>query len=535
MEHALDFILQQIRGIWRYRGIGMLLAWLICLIGWLVVLALPDTYAAWARVYIDTRTRLSQVTEGIAVESNIASQAEAVREALLGGPQLQKVASLSIPRYNRATPEDQADIVDGLRTRLQVEAASDRQTTGPKNQQVPADLYTITYTDRNRQTAHRVVDQLLKLFLANSLGGTQEGSEQAQQFLQVQIVDYDKKLAAAEARLADFKRQNAGLVPGATGGDYFQRLNTMQDELDKDRLALTTAEQKRDELNRQLQSEQPLMGISSNVTGAGGAVDTATAIRETQARLDDLQLRYTDKHPDVIATRRSLEDLKRRQKIEIDAVRRGDQAAIAASGLAANPVYQGIKLQLSQVDVEVAAARQQVTDEEAKIAQQRKLINTAPQVEAEYERLNRDYTVTHTQYQALVDRLSRAKLSDKADATGVVRFEVVDPPTGKEEPVLPNRLSLIFMVLAGGLGTGVGVAFLLHQLRPVFTSSRQLTDMTQLPVLGSVNMTWPERHKAANRRAIWAYSFGAVALVVLALVVLLTDDFTSQFLHGLIA
>ena len=41
----------------------------------------------------------------------------------------------------------------------------------------------------------------------------------AQQFLTQQIAEYDKKLAAAESRLADFKRHNAGLVPGATGGD----------------------------------------------------------------------------------------------------------------------------------------------------------------------------------------------------------------------------------------------------------------------------------------------------------------------------
>jgi polysaccharide chain length determinant protein (PEP-CTERM system associated) len=541
MEHALDFILQQIRGIWRYRGVAMMVAWIVCLLGWLVVLALPDTYSAWARVYVDTRTRLSQVTEGIAVESNIASQAEAVREALLGGPQLQKVASLAIPRFASASPEDQADIVDGLRLRLQVEAASDGLSppgTPATKKDVPADLYTITYTDRNRQTAHRVVDQLLRLFLANSLGGTQEGSEQAQQFLVQQIADYDKRLATAEQRLADFKRENAGLVPGATGGDYFQRLNTESDELDKDRLALTMAEQKRDELNRQLHSEEPLLGVSTtpiNGNGSGGALDTATQIRETQARLDELLLRYTDKHPDVIAARHSLDELKQRQKAEIEAARRGDQSAINASGLAANPVYQGMKLQLSQIDVEVAAARQQVADEEAKIAAQRKLINTAPQVEAEYERLNRDYNVTHTQYQALVDRLSRAKLSDKADATGVVRFEVVDPPTGKEDPVSPNRLALIFLVLAGGLGSGIGVAFLLHQLRPVFTSSRQLTDLTQLPVLGSVNMTWPERHKAQGRRAIWVYSFSAAMLILVAVLVLLTDSITSQFLHGFIA
>jgi polysaccharide chain length determinant protein (PEP-CTERM system associated) len=523
MGHALDLIVQQIRGAWRFRRAALLIAWLVCLIGWLIVLALPDTYSAGARVYIDTRTRLSQVTQGIAVESNIASQAEGVREALLGGPQLEKVARLAIPGFAAAPPDTQADIVQGLRTRLDVQASSERE--GMKNQ--PADLYTITYTHRNRETARRVVDQLLRIFLANSLGGSQEGSEQAQQFLSQQIAEYDKKLAAAEARLADFKREHAGLVPGATGGDYFSRLHAETDELDHDRLALTLAEQKRDELQRQLSSETG----STN----GGGVDTATQIRETQARLDELLLRFTDKHPDVIAARRTLEDLKTRQKAEVEAVRRGDQAAIAATGLTANPVYQGIRLQLSQVDVEVAGARQQVAGQEAKIAEQRKLINTAPQVEAEYERLDRDYSVTHSEYQALVDHLSRAKLSDKADATGVVRFEVVDPPTVNPVPVFPDRLKLILEVLAAGLGAGMGAAYLLHQLRPVFSSTRQLMELTQLPVLGSVSMTWPERHRASARRAIWRYALGATTLVLLAVVVLLTDDVTSQFLHRFVA
>jgi polysaccharide chain length determinant protein (PEP-CTERM system associated) len=523
MGHALDLIVQQIRGAWRFRRAALLVAWLVCLIGWLIVLAWPDTYSAGARVYIDTRTRLSQVTKDIAVESNIAAQAEGVREALLGGPQLEKVARLTIPGFAAAPPDTQADIVQDLRTSLDVQASSERE--GLKNQ--PADLYTITYTNRNRETARRVVDQLLRIFLANSLGGSQEGSEQAQQFLSQQIAEYDKKLAAAEARLADFKREHAGLVPGATGGDYFSRLHAETDELDRDRLALTLAEQKRDELQRQLSSE-------TGSTNGGGA-DTATQIRDTQARLDELLLRFTDKHPDVIAARRTLEDLKLRQKAEIEAVRRGDQAAIAATGLASSPVYQGIKLQLSQIDVEVAGARQQVAGQEAKIAEQRKMINTAPQVEAEYERLDRDYSVTHTEYQALVDRLSRAKLSDKADATGVVRFEVVDPPAVNPDPVFPNRLKLILEVLAAGLGAGIGAAYLLHQLRPVFSSTRQLMELTQLPVLGSVSMTWPERHRAGARRAVWRYALGATTLVLLAVVVLLTDDITSQFLHRFVA
>jgi polysaccharide chain length determinant protein (PEP-CTERM system associated) len=530
MRHALDLFLEQIRGAWRFRRTAMVVAWVLCLLGWLIILGFPDTYSAHARVYVDTRTRLSQVTQGIAVESNIATQAEEVRQALLGGPQLQKVARLAIPGFANATPEAQADIVQGLHDRLDVAATNDREALQKKE---PADLYTITYTDRSMERARRVVDQLLRLFLANSLGGSQEGSEQAQQFLTQQISEYDKRLAAAEERLADFKREHPGLVPGSTGGDFFARLHTETDELDKYRLALTIAEQKRDELQRQLAGEIPAMGSAGS--RAGAPVDTATAIRETQARLDELLLRFTDKHPDVLAARRQLEDLRVRQKTEIEAVRRGDKSAIAESGIGANPIYQGMKLQLSQIDVEVAAARQQVADQERKIAELRKTINTAPQVEAEYERLNRDYAVTHTQYQALVDRMSRARLSDKADATGVVRFEVVDPPAVDPEPIFPKRTKLIFQVLAAGLAAGLGLAYLLHQLRPVFTSARQLTEATQLPVLGYVSMTWVERHRAVGRRALWAYSFGAVLLVVVAVVTFLTDGLTSHFLHALIA
>ena len=525
MNAALEFTLELIRGVWRFRWTAMLVAWIVCLVGWLVVLAMPDTYSAWARVYVDTRTRLSQLTQGIGVESNIASEAEGVREALLGGPQLEKVARLSMPDYASASSGQQAAIISGLRTRLQVEA-----TGGERNR--PADLYMITYTDPDRQTARRVVSQLLKLFLANSLGGSQEGSERAQQFLTQQIAEYDKKLAAAESRLADFKRHNAGLVPGATGGDYFTRLHGDSDDLDKDRLALTVAEQRRDELQRQLSSEQP--GMVSGGT-SGGGTDTSSVIRETQARLDELLLRFTDKHPDVIAARRTLEDLKKRQQAEIAAVRRGDQAAIAASGLGASPVYQGIKLQLSRADVEVAAARRQVADREGRIAELRKMINTAPEVEAEFARLNRDYDVTRGQYQALVERLNRAKLSDKAEATGVVRFEVVDPPTGSDQPVYPDRIRLILVVLLGGFAAGIGVAYLMHQVRPVFASARQLAELTQLPVLGVVSMTWLERHQAQARHAVWVYSMAVAVLMGVAAVTLLTESAASHFLHGLIA
>ena len=521
MNAALEFLAEQVRGLWRFRWIAMLIAWIVCLVGWLIILMIPDTYAAWARVYVDTRTRLSQVTQGIAVESNIASQVEAVRSAILGGPQLEKVAKLAIPSYAGASAARQREMIEGLRQRLTVEVNADKTA--------PADLYTISYTDHSPQDAHHVVDQLLNLFMSNTLGGTQFGSEQAQKFLAQQIDEYDRKLQAAESKLADFKRQNAGLVPGATGGDYFSRLQAETDELNKERAVLMVAQQKRDELHRQLSSEQPLMGSAGN---GGGGLDTSSQLREAQGRLDELLLRYTDKHPDVISARRAVEDLRARQAVELAAVRHGDQAAIAATGMAVNPVYQGIRLQLSQADVDVAAAQRQVSDQQTRIDDLHKMINTAPQVEAEYSRLTRDYDVTRGQYQALLERLNRAKLSDEADATGVVRFQIVDPPTGSDHPVAPDRIRLILTVLVGGFAAGIGAAYFMHQLRPVFSSTRQLTELTQLPVLGAVSMTWLERHKAEGRRAVWAYSMAAGTLVLVGLITLATQGIAVRLLHG---
>jgi hypothetical protein len=156
-------------------------------------------------------------------------------------------------------------------------------------------------------------------------------------------------------------------------------------------------------------------------------------------------------------------------------------------------------------------------------------------VEAEFARLNRDYDVTRGQYQALVERLNRAKLSDKAEATGVVRFEVVDPPTGSDQPVSPDRIRLILVVLLGGLAAGIGVAYLMHQVRPVVASARQLAELTQLPVLGVVSMTWLERHQAQARHAVWVYSMAVAVLIAAAAMMLLTQSATSRFLQGLIA
>lgn len=526
MGAFITLLLEHIQGAWRFRRVAIVVAWGICFAGWAAVLTLPDSYEASARVFVDTHTRIGEVTQGLVVASNIDTQIQRVRQALLGGPELEKVVQASYPEYASATPQRRQALISSLRDRIEMTASAARDNS-------TAGVYTISFRDASRENSLAVVRLLLNVFVEGSLGGSREGSQQAQKFLVDQIADYERRLSTAENRLADFKKQNVGMMPGAQG-DYFTRLQTEMNTVQKARQDLGVAQRRRDELARQLSGEQ-VVGGPAGVPGTTGTpavgADTASRIRETQGRIDELLLQFTEKHPDIIALRQTLADLKARQQAEIDAVRRGDPAAIAQLGVNANPVFQSIRLQLNQADVDLASLRATISDGEARIDSLRKLVNTAPEVEAEFSRLNRDYEVTSAQYRALVERLERTRLADQADATGSITFEVIDPPAAGFMPVAPNRPRLILIILVAGLALGGGVAYLLHELRPVFSSVRQLHEVTGIPVLGVVNMTWLARHRAFARRRTLVYASMILALVAIAVVMLVVQETAAHFVQ----
>jgi hypothetical protein len=79
---------------------------------------------------------------------------------------------------------------------------------------------------------------------------------------------------------------------------------------------------------------------------------------------------------------------------------------------------------------------------------------------------------------------------------------------------------LVLAVLFGSIGAGGAIAFLLHTLRPVYTSVKSLAESTGLTVLGSVSMAWLERHTHLRRRSYFRYAVAIGGLFVIGAVVL---------------
>jgi hypothetical protein len=170
---------------------------------------------------------------------------------------------------------------------------------------------------------------------------------------------------------------------------------------------------------------------------------------------------------------------------------------------------------LASSEVMVAGLRARVDEYSSRYAQALAAVKTAPQLEAEFAQLNRDYSIHKKNYEDLVARRESASLSGDLDvASGVADFKLIDPPRANPKPVAPNRLLLLAGVLAVCLLAGVFTTFVGSQLRPVFHDAGELRLRTELPVLGVVSRLISDAEKRRVRVDLVRFGVASGGLVV---------------------
>ena len=502
MEDILQQVRSLLRAAWKYRRLGMLFAWLIGAIAAGVILRIPDKYEASARIFVDTQSILKPLMSGLAVQPNIDQQVMMLSRTLISRPNVEKLIRMSDADLEIASKADQEDLIDRLTKTLEI------KSTNRDN------LYTISYRDTDPAKAQRIVQSLVSIFIESSLGGKRQDSDSARKFIEEQIRNYEKKLEEAESRLKDFKLRNIDIqtTEGKSGVD---RLGEIAGLLEKSRLELREAENSRDALRRQIVGEEPVLLPESPGADASISLPEIDGRIDVQKRnLDTLLQKYTDKHPDVVGTRRLIKDLEEQKREEIISRRKFAQANPGA-GISNNPAFQQLKVSLGEAEASVASLRARVDEYQSRYKRTKEMMKSMPQVEAEYAQLNRDYEINKKNYEQLVTRRESAELTgDLESAGGGADFRLIDPPRVSSKPVAPNRLLLLPLGLLFAIAGGLFVAFVASQLRPVFFDGKALRDETNLPLLGIVSLIPNEARQKQEHTSLIRFLLAAGALVV---------------------
>ena len=511
MDELLQTALVYLRGMWHRRWIGLGAAWLAGIIAVTIVYRIPEKYEASARVYVDTESLLKPLLAGLAIQPNIDQQVALISRTLISRPNVEKLVRMADLDLGAKSDSARDGLVDGVMNTI-------RMSGGTTN-----NLYGISYRDTSPERAQKVVQSLLTIFVESSLGDKRQDSRSAVKFVDEQIKRYVDTLQASENRLKEFKLKYLG-VAERDGQDYFGRLGKLGADIESAKLELEAAEQSRDAYRKELQGETPTF-LPDNTPSQSNetALEIDGRISALKKNMDALLLKYTEEHPDVLATKKLIEQLEQQRVAELDARRKATTGRPSGPGTERNPVFQQLRVSLADAEATVASARSKLAGYRAQYAQLKAQAALVPQIEAEYAQLNRDYDIQKKVYESLLGRREAAGMGMDVQDSGGAQFRVIDPPRVSPEPVAPNRVALLGYAFAVSLLAGLAASFLASQVMPIFHDARALRELSKRPILGMVSMLPSEELMRSRRRNAYLFAGAVGSLLV---------SFTAVFALG---
>ncbi len=494
-------LLSLLGGGWQFRWYGLAAAWLVCLIGWVVVALIPDQYQSSAKVYIDTDTLMRPLLQGIVVSTNTQQEIDVMLRTLMTAPSMERVVRVTNPHANQMSDAQMQDAVAKLTKNVSLHGL------GTKN------LYQIGFKDPNPAYAQSVAQTLVSVMVDSNVGDQRRESDDARSFLDTQIANYERKIQDADKRKADFRAAHLDIFFGPS-------------DIDEARSAIVKAQQEVDEvqarvtnLQSQLASTPATLDVNGpapiQVGGAGTLENKRQQLGEARAKLDELRAHYTDDYPDVVAQKQLV------NRIKAQLARKSNPDEDPTLQSVPNPAHLMLRTKLADEQVNLAVARNHLAQAQKNMEASGKNVGQALAIRREYDSMDRDYQALKKNYEALVERREAANISQAAgDQQSNMVFRVVEPPSLASRPVAPNRILLNLLVLLAGAGAGVGAAIALGQVSGRFLTMEQLGEAFALPVIGAVTIARTAADLLRERRQASFFAAGAGALVVGYLIVL---------------
>jgi polysaccharide chain length determinant protein (PEP-CTERM system associated) len=497
MSEIFDELRAALWSVWHRRWIAIAIAWGVCLLGWLVVSMIPNSYESKARVYVDVQDVLSKQL-GIAGDGK--EEIMRVRQTLSSAKNLEKVIT-STRLGEGITDRGALDAMIGeLEKKVKVTSEQDNLF------EITAAIGRSDLSDAENAVLTRdVVQKLLDILREEHVIGNRTGISTAIGDLDRQLDERKLELEQAEQRRLAFEAQYPDLAGGSESlSTKVQQARTEVRNVDAD---LAAAESGLAAISSQLAS------TPRTIAGGPQATGPRAALQQAQTQLAELRSRgLTDSHPDVVSTTRQVAILARQ------AAAAGDDA-----GGTPNPAYASLLAIKSERQAAVEALQARRAAIQSNFAALMASQASEPTVAAEANRISRDYDVLSQNYEKLLqDReqlRTRGQVEDKASQ---FRFDVIQQPTVPQNPAAPNRPLLLLGVLIVGLGAGVSGAYALGQLKSTFATPQKLERAFDLPVIGSVSLTVSDAARVIEKRRLKQFAgacagLGAMFVILLAI------------------
>lgn len=473
---------------WRRKWYALITAVVVTAGGVVYALRLPHIYRSQTTLLVQAQG----ISEGYVKPldySKVEERLGAVIQTMISRSLLERVVrGLKLYNYgeNPAITMDVA--VTALKDTMDVKAA-------------PAGTIVVGFRSTKPALARDVTQRLAEEVIRSRSSSREEQATITDQFLDQQLRQAEKDLAVQEDKMKAFKTQYLGALPEQSATNV-AALNGLHSQLINNESALQHAldqqlilEQRLRDLKRfNLLTQQVTTG-SGGKGGSGSAAVLSPAARlnaqldAKRKQLEDLELKYTDKFPDVARLKNEIQDLEQQLK------------RLPAENTSSTPSPEGApslttpadaeSIDASEITTQLAILKREIATRQKdnqNIQQQIQVyegrLNLSPRVEQQLLSISRDYQSVKDHYQSLQDKRFNSQVAanlEKSNVNEVIR--IIDPAYLPESPVGPNRRRIAMMGLLAGIALGLGLVVLLEFLDPTLGDEATASTELKLPVL----------------------------------------------------
>ncbi|MBB5346946.1 hypothetical protein JWG42_12825 [Desulfoprunum benzoelyticum] len=409
------------------------------------------------------------------------------------------------------------DLYPEMRQRLPMEDVIDMMRKNieivPMNQ---GDIFEIRYSGGKPDKVVKVTNALAAKFIEENLKFRAERATETSAYASDELEMAKTVMDRKDAIMRDYKLKHYNELPEHRQTNV-SRLIALQEQYqakqesiqDLEKTAALVQDQITN-LRRMITSQTDLLAADdTNWAAGGGMQDSLIELREV---LKNLQLKYTENHPEVKRTK------KRIARLEQELANGGGQQAGIGDGPSAlspdstDPILLQLKTQLKNIQLSIRNIEAEKESLRKSISQYEEWVAAAPVREAEWSALTREYGELKRHYDMLVssDLQAKSMLNLEKQQKGS-QFKIVDSARVPEKPIKPDFVKILAVTLFCSLGLGFGVPFVWDFLDPSFRDQNDIETYLGVPVLCTIPLIETEREKTWGRRKFQIGLLAAVA------------------------
>jgi len=340
-------------------------------------------------------------------------------------------------------------------------------------------LIAVSYASADPVLSARVLTVLANEYLVKHLAVHRPPG--AFSFFQQQAEQYEKKLALAEARLAEFGREGGGgaVSPQIQRDLNLQKASEFEANLRQTEASVAQTQERIRALEAQAAATPPRLATTDRKS------DNPQLLGQLKSSLLTLELQRTQLLDNFEPSYRPVQDVEAQIAQARAAIAREEKTPVHEQTTDRNPTYQWLDGELARARADLASYRAQAAATAQILRDYGSNTLLLNQKDLEQQDLVRAVKTEEANYLLYLNKREEARISDALDTQRITNVAIAEAPA---VPALPvhSRWLYVFLGIPCALLVSVGSAFVADHFDASFRTPEEVAGFLNTPVLAAM-------------------------------------------------